>query len=611
MITVQGAQGDSEATDPDPLTCTRNGEVIGYKGVPCPDKELTGFGGHIMVHSGGVGYVEGVELYRMGQTNVLGRYPMHFHVLGNNCSDCYFKDSSVHRSFYRCISIHGTHNTTVTENVAYDVIGYCYYLEDGIEEDNTLSFNLAAHIHFIGSPAIGSGQSVGIVSETPDLTLPADITASGFYITNLHNNIIGNSASGGWAGFAFPVLQTPVGPHRDDPIKPSERTTLSIDGNTAHSTAWWWSHAGAFYFGGSLYYQGTTLFYNAGRDHDFGRRDPCEEDAGSNDCIDAWNRITNSKVFLVANAGLNSWSGRMEVVKYETHDVGLALEALVAGFWIDQMVAVCRTGELLKLPAQRADYLRADGFFWYDTGQEHIITDSTFRNCGYRSAYYDQYDTSPTRGCNGNLFNGCRDKSTVFGFLTHSDEFTPEVMQATKNIIMDDVGRRFLFTVTKVSTLSGVSQNWYDYDGTISGLLEPTLIGSGLEGAGLWWVVDGNVVHDEQAPLEFIKKNDGPARGLAHIRLEWDDALHDTVGGSACVNGRTFDGDVDLGPACDAVGRIRHVGPMFDSSSDPVGGLPITANPNVAGLAGGYGWLLSLDQGAPNTLKIMQVEADP
>jgi len=67
-----------------------------------------------MIHGEGKGYVEGVELHRMGQTNVLGRYPMHFHLLENTCHDCYFRHSSVHRSYYRCVSIHGTHNMTVT-----------------------------------------------------------------------------------------------------------------------------------------------------------------------------------------------------------------------------------------------------------------------------------------------------------------------------------------------------------------------------------------------------------------------------------------------------------------------------------------------------------------
>jgi hypothetical protein len=95
-----------------------------------------------MISNGGRAYAEGIQLYRMGRTNVLGRYPFHFNVLGNNCPGCYLKDSSIHRSFYRCVSVHGTHNLTITENVGYDVTGYFFYLEDGVEEDKTISFNL-------------------------------------------------------------------------------------------------------------------------------------------------------------------------------------------------------------------------------------------------------------------------------------------------------------------------------------------------------------------------------------------------------------------------------------------------------------------------------------
>jgi hypothetical protein len=155
-IKIQGAEIDSKPADTQPSSCQLydhyggQRSAFGYDQVACPLTHLTGYGGHIIHHSGGKGYVEGVELYRMGQTNVLGKYPIHYHVLANNCSDCYFTDSSVHESYYRCISIHGTHNLTVSENVAYDVTGFCYYLEDGVEEDNTLSYNLAAHIHFIG-----------------------------------------------------------------------------------------------------------------------------------------------------------------------------------------------------------------------------------------------------------------------------------------------------------------------------------------------------------------------------------------------------------------------------------------------------------------------------
>ena len=66
VIKIQGAADDSEPTDPDPMTCSDRW-LFGDTGAPCPNTELTGFGGHIIVYSGGTGYVEGVELYRMGQ----------------------------------------------------------------------------------------------------------------------------------------------------------------------------------------------------------------------------------------------------------------------------------------------------------------------------------------------------------------------------------------------------------------------------------------------------------------------------------------------------------------------------------------------------------------
>lgn len=104
-----------------------------------------------------------------------------------------------------------------------------------------------------------------------------------------------------------------------------------------------------------------------------------------------------------------------------------------------------------------------------------------------------------------------------------------------------------------------------------------------------------------------MKQSDGPARGLAHIRLEWDDTLHDTVGN----DGTCRNGDSGITEDCPAVGRIRHLGSLFNSSNDSDGGLPVTIQPEVVGLAGGFGWLLSLDGGAPHTLRISDIEVMP
>lgn len=41
--------------------------------------------------------------------------------------------------------------------------------------------------------------------------LSDDIAASPYYFTNSYVKIIGNAASGGWAGYSFPNLAKPVG----------------------------------------------------------------------------------------------------------------------------------------------------------------------------------------------------------------------------------------------------------------------------------------------------------------------------------------------------------------------------------------------------------------
>jgi len=64
---------------------------------------------------------------------------------------------------------------------------------------------------------------------------PADHSAAGFYISNAMNTIVGNAASGGWAGFAFPNMPKPIGPSRDIAVIPMERPTLLFEGNSAHS----------------------------------------------------------------------------------------------------------------------------------------------------------------------------------------------------------------------------------------------------------------------------------------------------------------------------------------------------------------------------------------
>ena len=348
------------------------------------------------------------------------------------------------------------------------------------------------------------------------------------------------------------------------------------------------------------------LSYDPGRND--ANRETCTTcltpDCNCYDPVDhLWVPITNTKAFLNAGVGLGSWSGRLEIIRYEAHDNGLSLEALESGFWIDQMLTTCRTGEPIALPPDaQITRIPGDGFFWYDTGQEHIITDSKFRSCGYRSDEFNQYNTSPDRGCGDDPSTGCASDSTVFGFLAHSDQFNPEVMQGTARITEENNGRRFRlhnFRQDQAVTVSGRDANWLDVDGSVTGFGVRSFITSGFAECGLWWAVDDNTVHDTQGPLTFINSLDGPERGLAHVRMEWDNSLHNQVGGALCVNGGSN--------PCPPVGSIRHRGERFVADD----GMPVTANAEIAGLAGGFGWFLDISAGAPREIRFSHVEVDP
>jgi hypothetical protein len=64
--------------------------------------------------------------------------------VGGYTEPTYLKNSAIHHSFARCFSIHGSHGVYVYNNVGYDIMGHCFFLEDGIETRNTLDHNLGA-----------------------------------------------------------------------------------------------------------------------------------------------------------------------------------------------------------------------------------------------------------------------------------------------------------------------------------------------------------------------------------------------------------------------------------------------------------------------------------
>src|SRR6266700_2863094 len=82
------------------------------------DAESSFSGGHVMAMVGSKMQVSGVEFFRMGQHENLARYPIHWHLVGDAPGQ-YIQNSAIHDTYSRCLTVHGTNNVRVENNVAY------------------------------------------------------------------------------------------------------------------------------------------------------------------------------------------------------------------------------------------------------------------------------------------------------------------------------------------------------------------------------------------------------------------------------------------------------------------------------------------------------------
>jgi hypothetical protein len=192
------------------------------------------FGGHIMLHTNAYAYFSGVELYRMGQKSLIGRYPFHWHLLKEVGNGQYFKNSSVHLSYNRAITIHGTESTLVDNNFFYDHIGHGVFLEDGTERFNTISNNVTL---LTKRPAPGEE----VTPSDNQFNELQNRTPSSYWITNPNNTFLNNIAAGTQGtGFWFALPASPMGDSANDPrfngIQPNRENLGLFKGNVVHSS---------------------------------------------------------------------------------------------------------------------------------------------------------------------------------------------------------------------------------------------------------------------------------------------------------------------------------------------------------------------------------------
>jgi hypothetical protein len=215
------------------------------------DAEQSFFGGHVMAMGASKMFVEGVEFNRMGQNLTLARYPIHWHLIGD-AKGQYIRNAAIHDTYNRCVTVHGTNNLQVENNVTYNTVGHCFFLEDGIETGNQYIRNLAiqtkchtskpcdpTNLAPFGSSSDGLNfKTTG--QDSKDVLIPSDNTVSSFWITNPDNTYRDNVAAGSDAtGFWFAFPEHPTGKFEGTEISKAtwpRRTKLrEFKGNVAHS----------------------------------------------------------------------------------------------------------------------------------------------------------------------------------------------------------------------------------------------------------------------------------------------------------------------------------------------------------------------------------------
>jgi len=601
-IKIEGDVNDSPPTDTTNAICYKGDfEQNLLSTFPCKGKYLTGYGGHIRIEGAAVGRVASVEFHRMGQTNRLGKYPLHFHLMGTNGFDSYATDNSVHESYYRCIVAHGTTGLTISRNVAFDAIGMCIYMESGIEERNKITFNLAAHVHSIDLPPMYNTQEQDDKYESNSLRNPADVSASPFYITNMYNEIAGNSAVGGWSGFAAPTLPKVIGEQRASKVTPHKRPTLTFNGNMARSTGYWSKLGGCIYIGGFLEERDSDkkLVYNGGRNVqknsvNGGKRDRrSPEDSNGNK---VWNRFTNLKLSLCSVAGTD-WNQRGKWYKIDVLDHrDRSFNAFGEVTFTDCSI-YCRTNNGLNLlPVtsssltslerrwENKDYM---AFRMYDTGQKHIMSNFVIKSCNNAS--------KPITNGRGRVWTiplgkNIQQFQTIIKNTTYVETPYPSSLVAWTLADEDRYGVYFL--------------NFLDIDGSATQRSKPTIVGSsgqmvpgkaGItnENANLWWkTTRGSTKGCDHRPNYHL-----PCY-LCNMESFYIASLELYVGDKSIHSENNYEKEI---------GKAAHWG----DNNLGKNGVPMSGDPQIAGPfdhSHQGGWFIQYHGGAPKRLEIKKMQ---
>jgi cell migration-inducing and hyaluronan-binding protein len=333
------------------------------------------YGGHVMAMGASKMFVEGVEFQRMGQNLTLARYPIHWHLVGD-AKGQYIRNAAIHDTYNRCVTVHGTNFLRVENNVTYNTVGHCFFLEDGIEHGNEYIHNLAIQTKcHTSKPCVptnlaASGETRNGTNgqQSKDVLLPSDNTAASYWITNPDNVYRDNVAAGSDSnGFWMSLPEHPNGKFEGSEISaktwPRRTPFREFKGNVAHS------NYDAFMFDRNIAADNT--FGVTGSSHT-GLEDPADPNSKALESV-----FEDLTAYKNRNGGI--WGrGEMHVfrnVKLADNAMGFTHASGAFGRYAftSKVVDSLFVGETENLP----DF-PIRGYEYYD--YRHDVVNTTFRN---------------------------------------------------------------------------------------------------------------------------------------------------------------------------------------------------------------------------------------
>lgn len=404
------------------------------------DSESSYNGGHIAVMSPGEMYISGVEFFRMGQHLGTGRYPVHWHMYGD-ASGQYVENSSMHHSYNRCVTVHGTHNVRVENNVTYNTVGHCFFMEDGVETGNSFIRNLG-----ILTKCHPTRSCQPFFQQANDVLLPSDNNASTFWITNPDNIYRDNVAAGAEEiGFWIALPEKPTGLSADteeaEQTWPRRTNIRDFTGNVAHSN-----------YDGMMFDRGPNpngTFEIPGNDH------TAYADPGDTSSQRLTSRINDFTAYKNRNNGVWARGGNHEFIDFKladnaigfTHASGSSM--LIDSLFVGESDNIGNPGRSTEidygrsLPRNTADY-PIHGYEYYDFTNGfrnvtfHNYTDNATRDAGAISyLFFSDFGISTNNSAEGAVFENA--KPVFFPEMRGEWAFENSGKDGYKGAIFEDV----------------------------------------------------------------------------------------------------------------------------------------------------------------------------